>query len=205
MEQPHPPSPTKTTPDSSETTAITATFPDEVSTADVEQRSRMTEIELGRSTVTSSRHRIYSLLDRLSGIQQRLSSDLGFEREQDNLSATRQWAADVNDVAWEAVTKSAELIDMVDYLMLKLEEEAEEEAAFERWVVEESEHEREVNRVLAKSAEEEEVDEGCAEDDEFDEQDEEGKEDDEESGENDKDGDEMEVNGQAQENRMDER
>ena len=78
----------------------------------------------------------------------------------------------------------------------------EEEAAFERWVVEESEHEREVNRVLAKSAEEEEVDQGCAEDDGFNEQDE---EDDEESGENDKDGDEMEVNGQAQENRMDER
>ena len=56
--------------------------------------------------------------------------------------------------------------------------------------------------MLAKSAEEEEVDQGCAEDDGFNEQDE---EDDEESGENDKDGDEMEVNGHAQENRMDER
>lgn len=200
MEAPPPTSPIKIPPDSSATTPVTPTFPDSIDTADVEQRSKLTEVELARQNATSQRHRVYTLLIKLSAIQQRLSSDLGYEHEENNLYATRQWANEINDIAWDVVVESARLIEDVEWLMLKLEEErgwGEEEMVQMQWVLEQEGIR--IGRVLERFKEE---DEGEEEDEGYVEEEDEDEDEDVEGGENRKEvglGGEYEVSDEQEE------
>lgn len=104
-------------PDSTQTTFIMPTF------SRTTKSTFKTDIEIARHHVTSSSRITFSLVNKLFRIQQRLSSDLGFENEDDGLMATRKWADDVLNVAWEITTKAGRLIDDVDYLLPRLGEE----------------------------------------------------------------------------------
>ncbi|KAF2629069.1 hypothetical protein BU25DRAFT_466132 [Macroventuria anomochaeta] len=106
-------------PHSSLTTPRTPTFPA------IPDPVQMTELEIARHHVTTTRHLTDSLINKLSRIQQRLSSDIGFEREEDDLLATRRWADEVVDAAWEVVRKAGRLVDDVEYLAVRLGDEEE--------------------------------------------------------------------------------
>lgn len=117
MEQLPPGSPIEIDPDSSATTPVTPTFPtgpDPVV---------FTEIELARHHVNTSRDLTESLMTKLAWIHERLSSDMGFQHEEDNLAALRKWADDSHNVASEVWRKAARLVDDIDYLVVKLGEE----------------------------------------------------------------------------------
>ncbi|KAL1599112.1 hypothetical protein SLS59_006564 [Nothophoma quercina] len=102
----------------------------------------------------------------------RLSSDLGYEHEENDLYATRQWANEIDDTAWNVVVESARLIEDVEWLMLKLEEERgwEEEKMVQMQWEQEQEGIR-IERVLErfKEEDEEEEDEEYVEEDDEDE------------------------------------
>jgi hypothetical protein len=116
MEHSAPPSPIKISPDSSETTPNTPTFPN------IPDPVLKSDIELARQNIGSARQTTHSLIDKLSRIRQGLSFDLGFEEEADNLMAIRRWAHDIMDTAWDVSMKAARLIDDVEYLLPRLEE-----------------------------------------------------------------------------------
>jgi hypothetical protein len=79
-------------------------------------------IEVAWQSLTSTRQNAFSLLGKLTRTQQRLSSDLGFQQEEDNLMATQMWADDVLNVAWQVIMKAGRLVDEVDFLLPRLEQ-----------------------------------------------------------------------------------
>lgn len=72
--------------------------------------------------MNSSRDLTFTLLNRLVAVQERLSGDMGFESEVDNVMALKVWADDVADPVWQVVRKASRLADDVDYLASRLTE-----------------------------------------------------------------------------------
>ncbi|KAJ4406534.1 hypothetical protein N0V91_004476 [Didymella pomorum] len=111
-----PPSPLKIIADSAKIIPVAPAFP---SLPDPVLRG---VIEVAWQSLTSTRQNAFSLLGKLTRTQQRLSSDLGFQQEEDNLMATQMWADDVLNVAWQVIMKAGRLVDEVDFLLPRLEQ-----------------------------------------------------------------------------------
>ncbi|KAJ4984590.1 hypothetical protein SVAN01_09912 [Stagonosporopsis vannaccii] len=121
MEQPSPRLPININPDSSVTTPITPIFPTAPDPVEY------TEIQIARHHVNASRDLTQSLVIKLIDIHERLSSDQGFEKEENNMAALRRWADDIQNIASEISRKAARLVDDVDYLVFRLKDEEDQD------------------------------------------------------------------------------
>lgn len=85
--------------------------------------AEMSDIEVARRHIITTRDTISTQLSKLSKLQELLCSDLGIEKEEESLQVTRKLADQVLDTAFKLSAGAGRLVDDIDCLISRLREE----------------------------------------------------------------------------------